>query len=965
MITLSELIRENSEPSAASRLFRNIVNCIALSENLPISCFKTQTHRKKINRNTFFSAHADPFLTTLRLSDDFINEEDIFYSKKLVIPSTPPHDIFEPRSNISESYVSIFNDTIIEGFTFEFGPVWLKDNLPYGSLVDQALKENIITPLWAQFSSQSYSRNRLERKVFHRGAVSKADLVQRISRVKKIFETVLSTNLTSTTIHSDHIEEIVLLASFWNYHMHEIPKDGVTVKLNSSLYHDEDHHEANCLIERVSENKIRLLIGPPTSEAKPINVGIDTSNRLSRRWSRFAQDFITQRNSNYLEQILLLRLWCMEKFGGSSINQEEGVQYSEVFCELADKIQEMFGADGCNIYKYRPAGGKEHINVPSNARVGKLYRIGESFSYSEFRDQADKDAEFVERSGTDPELRSGSLCYQSLDNVQTIFRGNVEPEELALNGEKAPKSVLVTPLLSNDRVWGIIELVGKDTYQFPGVTCRWIEEIVRIITPIFYDQWMFFRFREISRIATSEIPSNDKYTEILTHVRRLLLGCSARLFIQHPRRTSEYEIKAHSGIPWPKLSTSFDLDDHTSISAATIKDENKIWTYDKINSDAAVCAQHPDTSMQPLFELGHKHAAWLPIRDELGNCFASIVITTSDKNNFNGGWRSLVETISQHLTVVLEAIHLQEKEILETKEFAAHSIKTRIDRLNDGTNRLLTLLEPLIGSEEKLGNMVKFLGETEALSSQNTRSNSDLSISSREVLSALRKTFPSKGQKNHGNVYSLPRLVDDLKKHASEVRSSAVVLAGGVNSENPNETSSALWNGTWANVRLSLIQSVRQQLIGEYRHIGIPDFSVLPPQCHFRVPDQILVEVINNIVDNAIKYDHARPSISLRARLSTNPDRLTIEVRNLAPRMTSEEAAKHRLGGYRSSYARIKDLTGTGVGINFCHAKADEWGFGFEYTIPTHDLSSPGKLGWHSAKLSFSGKNFRLENQHY
>jgi len=969
MIELLSLIRETNEPSAASRLLRNIVNCIALSENIPISCFNVDNaslERDGFQRESFFSAHTDPFLTTLRLSKKFLIDESKFYAQELVELASDQELKPSKRVNISDCYVSIFDKTTINGFTLEFGPIWLKDGLPRGTLVDQKFKDDIINTLWNRYSSFSYSKNRLERKVFHRGAISNVDFSRRISRVKRIFQTVLSTKLTSTNIHSDHIEEIILLSSFWNYHIKQVPPEGLTVNLNSSYYHDDDHHEADCKIKGSSNGIVSLTIGPVPviKQAERMSTGPNTSEKLNRRWSRFGQDFITQRNSDYLEQILLLRLWCMEKFGGSSINQEEGAQYSEVFCELADKIQEMFGADGCNIYKYKPAGGTLHSTVPQSARLGKLYRIGHSFSYSEFRDQADKDAALIEKVGSKAEDRNKSLCYESLDQVKTIFRGNLRRDELALESEKAPRSVLVTPLLSNDRVWGVIELIGKDAYQFPGVTCRWVEEIVRIITPIFYDQWMFFRFREISKLATADLSDREKHTEILAHVRRLLLGCSARLFVQHPRRTNEFEMKAHSGVLWPEnLSTSFDLDDNTSVSATTILNEKRIWRYEPINSTEAVSANYPDTSMEPLFQLGHRHAAWLPIRDELGNCFASIVVTTSDKNNFNEGWNSLVETISQQLTVVLEAIHLQEKEVLETKEFAAHSIKTRIDRLNDGTDRLLKVLRPLIGSEEKLTNVVKFLGEVEALSSQKSLANTKLSNSSRDVLQALRQTFPSKGQKDYRNVHNLPKLVEDLREHSAEVRSSAVVLAGGVNSESPSETSAILWNGTWANIRLSLIQSIRQQLTDNYRNTSIPDVNFLPTYCQFKIPDQLLVEVFNNVIDNAVKYDHARPSISIKARLSTSPAWLIIEIKNLAPLMPNALAKMHKNGGYRSEYAKIKDLTGTGVGISYCHSIAKEWGFRFEYSIPAIEENPEKKLGWHSIKLHFSGDNFRFQKQ--
>lgn len=656
-------------------------------------------------------------------------------------------------------------------------------------------------------------------------------------------------------------------------------------------------------------------------------------------------------------------MWFQTRFGGSSIQTENGTLHHNLFNELAVRVKDIFGADGCNLYRYRPG---EDVSTPAHRYddghcAGYLERIGSGFGYKYFDDYSNTEAQHIAYIGTNTKERSKSLCYQVIENGESAFKGNATRSDLSISSRSLPRTVLVAPLLYRGRVWGVVELLGRNSSQFPYAMRRWVDEIARVLTPILHDQWMFFRFREISRSAIRDAPTSEKYIQVLDHVRRLFLATSGRLYLQHTKSTADFEMKCHTGMPWPDgYANSFNLDDRSSVSANAIYDVDCIWRHGVLGQGEFIEVESKEQTIGPLQRAGHHSCIVVPIRDSRGNCFASLILTSIDPQEYKGIWDSIIGTITGQLSVVLEAIHLQDKQIEDRNEYLAHTIKTRVDRLDESSRNLLLWLTPLVGDKDAVEHVIRFVAEVEAIAGLPAVRSNPLSEQSRDVLTRLRRTFPDARFPGGRHTANFPVVVSEFQANLREVRLSAVRIAGGINEEDPGEADPDTWCGTWADIRGTLLGSIKPRAGNPHhnRNLREPEGAILPWGYKFRIPEQILLEIFNNIVDNAIKYDFSPPSIRFLVKTNVTQHWLSIDISNMAPRLSRVDADKIKLGGERGGYAAIKNRDGTAVGLRYCFHQARRWGLSIVYEVP---ILRPleVRFGLHTIRLKFEGRRLR------
>ena len=116
-----------------------------------------------------------------------------------------------------------------------------------------------------------------------------------------------------------------------------------------------------------------------------------------------------------------------------------------------------------------------------------------------------------------------------------------------------------------------------------------------------------------------------------------------------------------------------------------------------------------------------------------------------------------------------------------------------------------------------------------------------------------------------------------------ELRISAVTIAGGNNAEEPFETRPELWGGTPCRLRLVLAESLKP--LGNnslYRNrLQLPPREVLDSAVAIAVPESVLIEIVNNLFDNAMKYDFSPPSLSYFVKPSNDERTYSMVIRNL------------------------------------------------------------------------------------
>ena len=201
--------------------------------------------------------------------------------------------------------------------------------------------------------------------------------------------------------------------------------------------------------------------------------------------------------------------------------------------------------------------------------------------------------------------------------------------------------------------------------------------------------------------------------------------------------------------------------------------------------------------------------------------------------------------------------------------------------------------------------------------------------------------------------------LEDLRNHLNEVKKSAVRIAGGINAEHPLDAIPGDWKGTPAKVRGCWQESIfpRRENRSLSNTLHIPDISLITWDHEVDIPPQILIEIFNNILDNAIKYDFSPPSVIIKFSLKKvqHGEMVLLSIRNLAPTVTETEAKSIRIGGYRSQFAKDRDVYGSGIGLKYNLEKCAQWGINLNYNIPTIGAEAPEhdppRLGWHEVKL--------------
>lgn len=956
---LREQFHDSSGPSPRS--WRYLLDALAPCENLPLALVRLGNADNAIQAGSFTA----PLFDLLRSRRWFREHEHHLFETALRTGGDDEHGALVVYSDHRDGRVQAYLlPTDDPEFFLLCGPVWLRhpESLrePFTQDFVGRAAERIMTFDRQQPDSEAEPRlspARVRRVLQHRAAMTANDFRERVSHIRRTIE-VLMDGETPARLNADQIERVALALSFWGRRLDLLDAEPAGCPLLAHQSDDASEAEMVFIVNRsdADDPALKFTIMPRRESRHREDLFLRPS--VADKWSFFSDTYRSNRNVYYLERMLLIRLWLQDKFSGISAEAELGGQKSrKLLQELMRRLQQMLGADACALYAYTP--GETHRGPAGpDQRSGVLHRLASYYDPgSKLRASSEAEARKMEVIGTDPEDRGRSNSYCALDQKKTLYNPDLSPDDLvSIDSEVAPRTVLSTPLISRGCAWGVIEILGCSSHQFPFGNIRWIEELARILTPILFDQWQTYRLREISRLAMADNgPIDLKYKHVLDHIRKLLLASSARLYLQSMTDTVTFTEKAHAGQAWPAdVAGSFTLNDTESASAGTIA-EQLVWKTGEIGHGDFV-ERGPE---RPLGERGHKGCAIIPIYNGRGNCFATVMLTSTDNLFSPDMWQSTVEAVSGHLNVVLEAIHLQDTRVEARQTYFAHTIKTRATRVEGGAQRLLAQLDPLLSDAALMTNVQGFANEVETIAALSRRHGSPaLSQASREVLQALRETFPPASSHDHHRIGGLAELVADLRSHLSEIRKSVVFIAGGANQEDAREADPETWDGTWADLRSCLLTSLKplQNPDSPRSNLRVPERFLLPHGVKIRIPASILIEVLNNLVDNAIKYDFSPPSSNLKVRIDSASNQCRLEFRNMAPRISDEEWRQmDQRTGQRATYAKRKNADGSGVGLRFIRDIGKAWKFGFEYVPPLiSDPAGHGPMGWHSLTLTFN-----------
>ena len=540
-----------------------------------------------------------------------------------------------------------------------------------------------------------------------------------------------------------------------------------------------------------------------------------------------------------------------------------------------------------------------------------------------------------------------------MDTGKLLFPAHARDDEMLLTESQAPpRHVLAIPLKIHDRTWGVIEIQALHPYQLLESLNRWANELARAVAPILYDRLLLQKLGEMNNIVLGDELAEKKYEQILKDVAGLLMASSGALYLQHQRRTSQYECRATFGrTPEGTPLSGFASDDPQSVSAKILHKKDIEWETNEIGKPPfdEEWLKKPKNAM--LRSEGHRFVAIFSLVNTEGSPFGSITITSKSNEGFGDVWTNLVRFLSRHVGVLVESIKRQTDQQDAIREYQAHAVKTRVDRVIGGAKRVSEALQPFFDVDQLAPGLETFLKKTSG-------SSTDL-----EVADALRTAFWRPAQPNatppKGRI-NLGRALADLETHAAELRVSAVYISGGKNEEDPAYVDPKSWRGTWADFRGCVLGSLIPLEAGYSPRIQRPTIYQLPMNVRIRMPPSLLQEIINNMIDNSYKYNFL-PTIPplISCKVDDQKRSAELELRNRAPALSLNEEREVGEPRFRAEYALKKNRDGVGLGLAYCTREAQRWGAVFSYRAD-HNEGGSGTYVWHRARLYFPPECVRI-----
>jgi signal transduction histidine kinase len=663
------------------------------------------------------------------------------------------------------------------------------------------------------------------------------------------------------------------------------------------------------------------------------------------------------RNNYMRERIQLIRLWLRDNFARwiTILNLSENKKFTEMVDRLAGLAVQVFEADRCSIYRY-------------DAERRELSRLGcAGIDALEPQDaERVRGVELVKETGRDPRLRQRSLRYRSIDDALCKIVSHARPEEAEPDEiGRPPLSRMIVPIILFDRPWGLLEIEGYRDEQFLDSTRFWLEDLARLIMPHLYYEWFLAKLHELDKaivnddnvnrprdyLTDEEIEEDKKrkYKALTSTLAAFFVASSAALYLRHSSRLDEYVCVAQVGRPVTEkgeLCGFSRTDEHSrSVDALTALR----WMKGRIGEPPFAGEWLQKEKIRALWEDGHRFIAIVPIRNSTGVAVGSFTLTAREGRGFGDGLEHLVEFAAQYAGVVVESIGLQHRNENFAREYAAHTVKTRVDRVYGAATKFDRQLSTFFGEAGDAALVGEFVDGVEILASRHRIPLGSISREATRVMTALRAAFGRESSNSFGLILS------DLREHLPDLRMAAATLSGAANDENPYESTWETWDGTPSKLRSCLLSCIKPLSAERHSAIRAPSPSELSLDVAIQAPAAILREIINNFIDNALKYRVSGTDVIVRFR--EFPDGPAIlEFRNLAPPLAGDERVRLFERGFRAAYARQLQKDGQGRGLAFNRLFARRWHMDIEHHQEELRNSQSNQV-WHVFRLVIPRRN--------
>jgi len=421
------------------------------------------------------------------------------------------------------------------------------------------------------------------------------------------------------------------------------------------------------------ENRIESL-----HIALPQNFEDRCKKRIEISFTTFLNQILTQRSARKTGALLVLRKWLNNRFR-IVVKKDDTIEIYEWLCRwIADQVT----ADQVTLYYYNH--GQQYVK-----KLGFYGKTDESEKW--------KNAilGYMKSAAKNDEKRHDSICYRCIDEHRVQFTRMFDPETKRAIPDNQPillppkgiensnRSAIATPIFVFGRVWGVLEVNGIYPYQFCWNNTTFLEELTSIFSPFFYQQHLLDRLQKLNKISVEEKTLPEIYKDITHQLAVIFLSHSATLWLSE--QNCQYKCVGWYNRP--------DIDQDLSgknewekVDNDIIKDvigKNKPY-YQEVIGEKLFDKNWIKSQAIGFQELNIKHVCIIPIYKLDGTTpMGSLFLYNQTDEGFDERWLSIISRVSQQVTLLLEAMEIQQKKEKLRKNILAHEIKRYANFIED------------------------------------------------------------------------------------------------------------------------------------------------------------------------------------------------------------------------------------------------------------------------------------------
>jgi signal transduction histidine kinase len=448
-----------------------------------------------------------------------------------------------------------------------------------------------------------------------------------------------------------------------------------------------------------SFNKVLNLFRKWIKKENQKNFSLEEANKEFDYFCHWIEKRIVSMEIAYnQERLIVLEQWFRREFGLLAANMEEIEPFKTIFMRICSEIAQLLIADQCDIYR-------------CSTDAESLELVG---CYPQ-RKHVDPTRDRIFDIGFNKEKRRQSILYRTIDDDSPHFcravikkNGNYifvpKDEGIIVDPEFPVSSVISVPLKVNGRIFGVLEVSGFSPYQFMWENRQLLRRISEVISPLIYETFLFHSLADLTHTVLNTLVNEKiKYQKICEKMRELFMAYAAVFWHPDRERSNRYVPVGWSRnradlkdlIEQKDKSVFFKIDDPTCLYNLAVE-KNKgnppltLNIEDKLN-DEEWYKKKPHREW--LRKKKIKEVTIISITSETDG--DKLILTLYYRHKDQGlekSWNSIIEFMAYHSALLLEALMSQKKWETGVRHILHHELKQKVGVILSRTDDIYQFL---------------------------------------------------------------------------------------------------------------------------------------------------------------------------------------------------------------------------------------------------------------------------------